>query len=168
MAGGLSWRRVELGAGVVQHGSPCPTAKTQAHAHRPSEFDSHTDSRIVPDGLTDTHAQTHTHTHTHTNVLTGTLRSTCGHIHPCFWFLPCVKCWNTASGWVTEASLDSPLPLSWAWPTVRCPTGMKPPGSAASWGRGADTGEGLGHIATRHLGSGHLGWSGRLPLQFDL
>jgi len=132
---------------------PLSLHKHQARAHTdiPSELDSH--RSVDRPRWAQRHTPVCPRHHTHTQIpdaLTNTLRCTCGHIHPCFWFPPCVKCRDTASGWVAGAG-----PQSWALSTVYCPTGMTPPGSDAplgqrSWSRGRTGADPLS-ACTRHL-----------------
>ena len=89
---------------------------THTHRHTPSALSSHRFTHTCPDGLRHTQRYTHATIHTHTHKYKGTLRhinTRCPHKHTrvpvrshaplCSGFLPCIKCRNTASGWIVEA-----------------------------------------------------------------
>ena len=81
---------------------PLPSPPRHVHPQRCPQSSIHTNIRVYAQTGSATHKGTPMHTQI-PDALVNTLRCSCGHTHPLIWFLPCVRCQNTASGWVTEA-----------------------------------------------------------------
>lgn len=85
---------------------PLPSPPRHVHPQRCPQSSIHTNIRVYAQTGSETHKGTPMHTQI-PDALVNTLRCSCGHTHPLIWFLPCVRCQNTASGWVTEAGTVS-------------------------------------------------------------